>query len=194
MRLLILIFILVSFPGFSQDRVQPDNINESEILNAKNVNEKMFQIEILVTQTTSYCGGVKPPDELLKEMETPKPLAEKKLYLKKGEKNTFNSKVELEICSDSLGKIRIQIPPGKYFIVNEFKKDTDFYKIVLKKYKTGTKDYPAIDKLCLKKWYEQPDLFFEIMNEDLKNLTLNFNKECSWREIPCLQFKGQLPN
>jgi hypothetical protein len=158
-----------------------------------NEGEKVL-VEIRITNTSSYCGGIPPPEEVRIEHNTPKPFAKKIIFIKKGEQNTFDSKIFLELVSDSAGKIEIQLPPGKYFIVDELKKDTSFFNRMIKKYEKESKNCSAINKDCLRKWYEQPDFVFEIKEESTK-LVVNFHDSCSWNEVPynCCQYKGPYP-
>ncbi len=176
MRILTLIFCLSSFLVFSQGEVHPKKNKKAKPSKEAKVIDKggKFKIEILLTQTSLYCGGAKPPDELLKKLNTPKPLIEKTVYIKKGDNNTFDSEVYLKVSSDTSGKIRFQLPAGKYFIVDESKKDSSCYYTLLKEYGTATKNTPAVDKKCLKNWYEQPNFVFEIKDSDVKDLIINF--------------------
>jgi hypothetical protein len=180
MRSSIIILLFSSFLVCSQEAVQKQD--------AKKIN-----VEIRITRTSAYCGGARPSQEVMTELQTPKPYSGKKLYLKKGEKNTFTTKIFMEITSDSAGKVNCQLQPGKYLIVDEFKKDTSYYNRLKKRYSTLTPNYSAIDKLCLKNWYEQPDLVFELKEGEVKDLTINFHKNCTWNEIPCIEFKGPVP-
>lgn len=178
---LLIVFLLFSLGCFSQKDIISD------------VEENVL-VEISITQTSSYCGGAKPPPELIAELKIPHPLAKKTLFIKKGELNTFDSKIFLEVVSDSLGKVKIHLPAGKYFIVDELKKDTSFYNNLIKKYAKETSRCSAINKDCLKKWYEQPDFTFEI-KEGRNKFVVNFHKGCSWKEVPynCCEYKGEYP-
>jgi hypothetical protein len=189
MRSLILIFLFSACLGFSRDGLQ-----QTSVSNTIGSHSMPITIEILVTQTTSYCGGISPPPELIRELKTPRPLAGKKIVIKKGDKNTFDSAVLLAVSSDSIGHVRVQLPYGKYLIVDEFKKDTSYFNQLLRIYSIPTSNYSAIQKECLQSWYEQPDLIFEIGGGTASALTVNFQKPCSWNEIPCLEFKGPLPH
>jgi hypothetical protein len=196
MRLFFPVFFLCSFSFFSQTGMPVPRMTQlSKKIHAgvKKAGKKKFKVEIIITQTFSYCGGAEPDPDLLKEMGKASAFAGKKIYIKQGEKNSFNSKIVLEAVADKDGKIEFSLPPGKYFIVDELKKDTSYYKTLLKTYKTTTASYSAIDPICLKKWYEKPELIIEIKNADVKDLTLNFHQACSWEKIPCAQYSGPMP-
>ena len=189
-----LLFVICSFYGFSHGdltRIPGEQQNPDKQI-AINTKEKKISVEITATQTSAYCGGVRPSPDILKELQNPKPLMRKRLFIKRGDKNMFSSKIFIEACTDSSGKIQLMLLPGKYFIVDELKKDTSYYKTLIRKYSKASKNHSAIEKECLKSWYEQPDMVFEIINSDMKNLNLNFHKPCDWKEIPCIQYNGPL--
>ena len=68
-----------------------------------------------VLQTSSYCGGAAPPPELLQELATPKPLANKTLYIKNGTANSNSP--SLPFTSDSEGRFTLALSAGAYCIV-----------------------------------------------------------------------------
>jgi hypothetical protein len=175
------LFFIISVGCFSQ---------KDTISNGK----EKFLVEISITQTSSYCGGFKPDPETITAHNTPYPLANKTLFIKKGEQNTYDSKIFLELVSDSSGKVKIHLPLGKYFIVDELKKDTSFYNKIIKEYEKESTYCSAINKDCLKNWYVQPDFIFEIKEEPNK-FVVNFHEECSWHKVPynCCEYKGPYP-
>jgi len=195
MKILIPVLLFFTFSGFSRTNFQKVRVekHKTSINELFDSNGKYHVVTLLVTQTFTYCGGARPSPEMIKELGTPNPISGKKLYLKKGEKNTLASKIFLEVCSDSAGKVFIKLQPGKYFVVDERKKDRIYYNGLLKRYATATESHSAIQKSCLLNWYEKPDLMFEIKDEDSIALSLNYQKPCSWNEIPCLTYKGSLP-
>ena len=154
---------------------------------------KKYVVEISVTSTARFCGGIKPSPEMIRVIQTPRALVQKKLYIKRGDKNTFKSEVILETCTDTLGKLKLLLPPGRYLIVDELKKDRIYYNSLIKRHLQATKEYSPIDRICLRNWFEQPDFVFEVTNSDSSLLTLNFQMPCSWDEIPCIQYYGPKP-
>ena len=193
MRSYLLILLILCCSGFflASFCAKKTPISEPQLIAC--VKPKEFPVEITITQTSSYCGGIEPSPELLKELGTPKPETGKKLFVKEGDKNLFYATVVFETISDSSGKIQFHLPSGKYLIVDEKKKDRGFYDTLLEKYSTPTTEYSAIDTSCLRAWYELPDLIFEIKDTESKNLKLNFHKKCIFNEIPCIQFRGHRP-
>jgi hypothetical protein len=134
------------------------NSNQSE----KKV--KKYSVSGVITGTSSYCGGARPTDEMLADIATPKPIPNKKIYIKKGEINLFKSKVLLTLITDTVGNFKAKLPPGKYLIVDEDKKDLTYYNRLLKEHKEETKSFDAVDSICLKEWFLKPDFIFEVKN------------------------------
>lgn len=150
---------------------------------------KKILISGTVTETNDYCGGARPSDEILTQLATPRPLVNKKIYIKKGEVNAFDSKVILVLTSDSKGNFHAKLRPGKYLVVDSTKKDPAYYNLLLKTYKNQTANYLAIDTVCLKEWFLKPAGVFEVTPVETKNISINFHKACS-EAIPCTRYTG----
>ena len=81
---------------------------------------KMYILTGTITQTTQYCGGAQPAQEMLNDLEKPQPLADKILWIRSGKANNL-SKPLLKTKSDSYGNFTIILPAGKYCIIEESK-------------------------------------------------------------------------
>lgn len=149
-------------------------------------------VTITITQTSSYCGGAEPPTELMKQLRTPKPLIKKVIYVRKGEKNKTGAKDFIIATSDSAGKIKIKLQPGKYYLTDERKAKKKYSLTILKKHKKESNSYSSIDVNCLKEWLLQPDLIFEVSDTDNK-FSFNYHQPCSWNQTPCVKYKGEYP-
>lgn len=154
---------------------------------------KKYSVVIELTHTSSYCGGAAPSDELINELNTPVPYANKKLYLKKGSVNTLESKMIKEVVSDSLGRIRLSLIPGKYFLVEEEKKDRKYYDYVMKTYAEQTKEEGPVDKECFDKWFATPELIITAGSKGSSVSKLNIHHECKWSGKPCIPYFGPVP-
>ena len=152
---------------------------------------KTIPVSGTVTGTSIYCGGARPTGEMLAQLATPRPIGNKKIYIKKGNVNLFSSKVVLELTTDTSGKFHAKLSPGKYLIVDEEKKDTVYYNKLLKEHSQQTKSYQPIDTACLKEWFMKPGVTFEVKNSEIKNISVNFQKNCDF--LPCAQFRGPYP-
>lgn len=152
---------------------------------------KKVPVSGTVTQTRDYCGGARPNDEILTQLGTPKPVSGKKIYIKQGEVNTFESKVILALTTDEKGNFRAKLKPGKYLVVDSLKKDLTHYNMLLKTYKAQTTSYEPIDPVCLKEWFMKPAGTFEVTGKETKNIAVNFHITC--RDVPCAGFRGPYP-
>lgn len=148
----------------------------------------------LITYTSQYCGGARPPEELLKELATPKPYAEKVIFIKKGNQNPFTNKVLYRIKTDSLGRYSVKLKSGIYIIVDGLKENKKMYDSIVHKYAVKTSATGVIDTVCYKNFYETPDKIFKITSK-MKSLndTLNYFKGCNWSGSPCVPFTGFYP-
>ncbi len=152
---------------------------------------KKYNVTLSVTQTSSYCGGAQPPKDLINQLNTPNPLANKKLFVRRGKTNNLKSKIILSLTSDSLGNCNFKLPAGTYCIIDETKKDYTYYNKMIKQYALPTKTTSAIDKQCLKTWLNTPDAILTI-KDSVNAFTVNFHKICSFK-INCVQYSGPLP-
>lgn len=146
-----------------------------------------------VMHTGAACGGVElSPDEYA-WIATPKPFANKKIYVKKGIANDLKAKPVLEFTTAADGTFAINLPPGDYCFVDEFKKDKKNYTNILKNYSSPTKDRSAVDKECLDKWFSTPDATLTIVHMGVKDFTITYADKCGWDNVPCTIYNGPLP-
>lgn len=159
--------------------------------------KKTFMIQGQLTTTESWCGGMRPTPEIEKNLRIPKALPNTKIYIRKGTVNDPKSKIIQTVTSDANGNFSVKLPAGKYVIVDEKKKDRKYAEELLKKFEKETQNYSAIDKNCLEEWLKTPDFTFEIdANGTLKNmdtLKVNYHLPCSFRSVPCVQYRGPMP-
>lgn len=151
-----------------------------------------YEVKITVTYTQSYCGGARPSDDMMQELNTPKPLSGKKLFVKKGKENSANATIIKEVVTDDEGKINLKLEPGFYCVVDENKKDRKKIDEWIKLYEKETTYYEAINKACLEKWFKSADLVIEVQKSG-NNFTINYHEPCSWHAIPCANYKGPYP-
>lgn len=153
---------------------------------------KKVTVSGIVMQTSSYCGGAAPPDFIIKELETPRPLAGKKLHIIKGDTNIANRPIVLSFISDSAGKFSFRVEPGLYSVLLE-------EQIPLpdaKKYSTKNQ---SIDEACYKKWWAKPYYLLEVEDSSNKSTSLEglvflFHKRCFINsDVPCLSYLGPFP-
>jgi hypothetical protein len=120
------------------------------------------------------------------EYEKPRPYPNKTLYIKEGETNDFSQPVYLEITTDKDGNFSCSLPPGKYIIVEERKRNKEIYDTIIARYGKGTKNCRPVDTTCFRKWYEKPDAILNVVHDSIKNITLTFYGICGGAcDIPC---------
>jgi hypothetical protein len=78
---------------------------------------QFYKVSGTVTATYSYCGGARPSDEMLAELNRPKPMAEKKLFVKAGNSNSKNEAIIKSFNTDAYGRFNIELPKGTYCII-----------------------------------------------------------------------------
>lgn len=150
---------------------------------------RIFKVSGKIVRTGSYCGGAAPTQEIMDEINTPKPCARQKLYVRRGKMNDLTGKIILVFTSDSVGNFSFSLPSGVYSIVNEKKKDRKFVKSILKQYTAESKNYQATDKKCLDEWLKTPDATLEIKEGSVNDFVITFHDECKWH-VPCTEYKG----
>jgi hypothetical protein len=150
-----------------------------------------YLISGTITSTSSFCGGARPSEEILGQIETPRPFPHKKIYIKKGRVNLTSNDILVELKTDANGKFKTRLAPGVYLIVDEAKKDLTYYNTLLKEHAFLTENFEAVDTVCLKEWFAKPDFTFEVKQTNSTNIHLNFAKECF--NLPCTQFRGPYP-
>jgi hypothetical protein len=147
-----------------------------------------FNISGKVTQTSAYCGGAEPTEEMMNEYRKEKPYAGKTFYVRKGNTNTTKEKVILSFKANENGKFSFQLPPGTYSIIQE----AQVKEINPKSY--NKKGSLQADATCLKNWWLKPYYILEIKDKDVTGLHFKFHHPCFISDdIPCIQYTGPMP-
>lgn len=144
--------------------------------------KKKYKVTGVVTETADYCGGARPPKGLEEQLRTPKPLANKKLIVRKGNSNSQKSKIVAEITTNEEGKFELDLPAGTYSFVSEEKT-----KLVI----PANDKFNTYDAECLKKEFAKPDGLLTVKDGENK-VEINIHKHCSYKK-PCLTFTGPKP-
>ena len=142
--------------------------------------EKLYAVHGAITQTSSYCGGAAPPQEMLERLSRPQPYANQVYYIGKigKKKSTFQ-----KITSDTLGAFLLQLPVGKYVVFSAEKMKPFIMP--------ASNKYTKYDAACLRKQYATPDASFEIKN---KNVAVNWNvHHACFYSLPCTIYRGPMP-
>lgn len=163
-----------------------ETVNKCSNIETKSIG-KTFTVSGTVTQTGSYCGGAVPSKEMLAQLSTPKPYAEKKFHVIKGDTNTPSHKIILSFTTDEQGKFSFSLRPGTYSIIQ----DEQATPLNVKEYKTKT---ISADENCLKIWWAKPYYVLRVKRADITGLEFKFHHRCFLpNDIPCLQYTGPYP-
>lgn len=154
---------------------------------------KEVSIVIRTTATSSYCGGARPPEELLQELQSPKGLSNKQVIIRRGNFNDPNAEIVFDGSSDQEGSLKLLLAPGDYCLVSAEKRDRQYFDTLLKRFSAETESYSVIDKICLEKWLREPDLTFTVEPNQQKDYSVNFHQPCEWNSVPCVNYKGPYP-
>ncbi len=135
-----------------------------------------------VVQTSDYCGGFAPTEEMLESLRKEKPLPAKELFVRSGTANKYSGRVLQRFVSDAEGRFKISLPPGAYCVVEASKKDE-------LKVPATTKGSPpaaqvsSADGDCLERWYRTCDTTLKIGKQNLKGVVIKFHHTCN---PPCV--------
>ena len=151
----------------------------------------LYKVTGKVLKIGAYCGGAKPTPEIMEQIQTPKPIPNTTFYIRNDSVNDIDKPIFLEFTTDSLGNFSIELPPGKYSIVNSEKKNAVYTDELKKKYQKETDNYGKIDMECIKEWLKTPDSVLKVKNS-VSNFTVTYYDHCSWY-VPCVNYKGPYP-
>jgi hypothetical protein len=140
-----------------------------------------------------WCKGVEPDPEEWKAVTTPKPWANKKLFVKKGKVNDFAVPVLMEFTTDKDGKFTLDLPAGDYCIVDEFKVKKGNYKMLRSQFSKSKDTDEAAVKECLDIYFKTPDLVFTVTANGKNELELLYKDRCGWEGPPCSPYPGDPP-
>ncbi len=152
-------------------------------------NEGANETKIWVSSTYSLCGGARPTPEQEENARTPKSLAGKRLFLKKGKVNSFDNVIIDTIYSDDEGLVRLNLDPGDYLLVDENKKDKAAFDAYIEKYK-DVQFYSPVDEECYLKYFKRPDISFTVPVDT--TLQVNYHKGCFYN-ARCTNYTGPYP-
>ncbi len=143
-----------------------------------------------VVQTSSYCGGANPSQEILEELRKQKPYPNKTLFVRAGTVNDLAKPILQRFASDAEGNFKISLPPGDYCIVEEAKKDKpaapDFSKEneELAKSGGGGEAYRLTSLECLKQWSGTCDKTIKVEKRNVTGMVIEFHHGCN---PPCVK-------
>ncbi|MCE2963800.1 MAG: hypothetical protein ACK5UE_03475 [Chitinophagales bacterium] len=151
-------------------------------------------VTLHITQTVQWCGGARPTEEMEKEFNTPKPYPNYNLFIRK-DSNDLSKHPLFSIQTNESGKFTLKLPPGKYVVVDEWKKNDSTFKSTIEKYKNETSNTGPIDTNCYKYFVSSPDFVIIVPKKSSRPIQVkhNYHKLCNWSGAPCVEFRGPYP-
>jgi hypothetical protein len=83
--------------------------------------QREVSVTLYIQYHSQYCGGARPSDEILQELEEKQPYAEKSVYLRLGRTNNNMEAPFKVLKTDKSGKVRVKLLPNTYCLVAEHK-------------------------------------------------------------------------
>jgi len=137
-----------------------------------------------VTSTQDYCGGAAPSPEILKELASEKPLANKVIYIRIYSKNkkALNFK---QVKTNAEGKFELKLQVGQtYYFVEEWKAKP--FRLPENTQNT------TWDIACLKKRHSTPDYILKVSRSAMPEIHINYHIPCFYAPY-CGTYSGPMP-
>ena len=146
-----------------------------------------FNVVFEIWHYSPYCGGAQPHPETLASLNH---LMSNTTYILIDKKRGKQTNVK----TDSLGKLSLRIPKGKYAI-RETYKDISFEAFYELYYVEPNEYYVADgDKDCYKKWWASSLHDFEVSNTNtLLEQKIETSSSCFSGRNPCVIYRGPYP-
>lgn len=149
--------------------------------------EKKYAVNFAISYTESYCMGMRPTEEMLKELAIPKPYQNRELSIIKG-KESFDKMKSIfvgKITTNGKGVATLNLPEGVYSIIDNEK--ASFYN----KVKNDKVNYQISSDACVQEWIKRPILTFTVSKKGAK-VKYIFNKSCYLGEnvSQCINYIG----
>jgi len=134
------------------------------------------KVYLELAQKQNYCGGAKPPAEVLAALEKPLPYADKKLIIVSATGKIDSTK------TDSKGVLKIKLKRGSYKLYEPWR----YHKLA----PDGTV-LANLDHECLKKTWEKVDISIDTKKKK-QQIVVNLDEVFCPHSKPCL-LNPQLP-
>lgn len=149
--------------------------------------EKKYAVNFVISYTESYCMGMRPTEEILKELAIPKPYQNRELSIIKG-KESFDKMKSVfvgKVTTNAKGLAILNLPEGVYSIIDNEK--ASFYN----KVKNDKENYQINSDACVQEWIKSPILTFTVSKKST-SVKYIFNKSCYLGEnvSQCINYIG----
>ena len=157
-----------------------------------NANVKTYRVSGNITYSSDYCGGAYPSEAMLLQLANPTPYSGKVLFIRRTKTNDLSQPILYTLISDSLGNFSIDLPPGNYCLIDEFRKDRAIFEKVYSKDSTNYLRVP--DPQCLDDWFNSCLYGFTVSDYSISTIQINIHRTCFRPEgIPCISYTGPMP-
>ena len=138
-----------------------------------------------ITQTSDYCGGAQPTEEILNELRSKQPVEGKIIYIRQVSTSKTANQIIKKVVTDARGNFKVVLKSGyTYHFVEEWKhkpleipKDTEFV---------------TWDENCFKTRYNTPDYILKVKTKGNPVVAINYHTPCFYRPY-CGNYTGPLP-
>ncbi len=128
-----------------------------------------------VVETSDYCGGAAPTEEVLAALRQEKPFPNKELFVRVGMVNETSRPILQKFVSDAQGNFKISLLPGDYCVVEGDKKD----RLKMSESAKGSRKEAASQAACLEQWYRTCDKALKVGKQNLRGVAIKFHRACN---------------
>ncbi len=139
----------------------------------------------IITTTTSYCGGARPSEEIMEELQKPKPAKGKTIYIKYGSKNVSKLKIIRKIVTNELGEFEVKLKRGFIYQFMDDWKSKPFLT-------PQNTEFVVWDINCLKSRFATPDFILDLKKNNGGLVEINYHQPCFYNPY-CGEYSGPLP-
>jgi hypothetical protein len=150
-------------------------------------------IEFKLSRRGVYCGGARPSEEMLAQLEELVPLENFQFFIKEGTTNNPDEAAIFSSITDDEGLAFVNLKPGTYLLIFEDKLDWTQYNHWKLEFAQAQESFGAMDTLCLREWIKQPEAVFTVVRDSSNMVEVVRWEKCFWNNIPCVEYRGSLP-
>ncbi len=148
----------------------------------------LIKVSGTITKSGTYCGGMRPSDDVLESIRMTRPYSGFTIYVRRGEHNDVNSPIIDSTITDENGAFQLSLPKGTYVLISSIQKD----KSILTQIEQN-QNIEISNSECLNNWWNNGLQKID-SNQTTHSFSIHYTKKCFLPEgIPCLQYTGPLP-
>jgi hypothetical protein len=97
------------------------------------------------------------------------------------------------VITDKNGRFALKMPKGNYIFVDSIYKDREHYNQMVRLILNDNENYSNLDTNCLLNRFNTPLLDFKITRKNQLLKPIRIHRNCDYNKIPCVNYKGALP-